>query len=127
MAEAEEQYGVPAWLLWSVGKVESGFNPYAVNTNKNGTRDVCLMQINTSWLPILARYGIREEHLWDTCTCVKVGAWVMAQNIQAHGWNWDAIGAYNARSPEKRNRYAWKIYRAVADAAGEPGAGGPQP
>lgn len=109
--QAQTRYQVPAWLLWSVGKVESGFNAKAINVNANGTRDLGLMQINTGWLPALKAHGIREEHLWDPCTNIMVGAWVMAQNIQALGWNWEAIGAYNARSSSKRNAYAWKIYR----------------
>jgi len=114
-ARAEEVYGVPAWLLWGVAKVESGFNPRALNTkNANGTWDIGLMQINSRWLPVLSRYGIRAEDLWDICTNIMVGAWVMAQNIHRMGWRWEAIGAYNARSKDKRVKYAWKIYRAVS-------------
>jgi soluble lytic murein transglycosylase-like protein len=116
--EAETLYGVPSWLLWSIAKVESDFRPRATNTNRNGSEDIGLMQINSAWLPTLRRHGITKAHLWDACTNIKVGAWVVAQNIRALGWNWDAIGAYNARSPEKRRRYAWKIYRAVSDAGG---------
>lgn len=125
--KAEERYGVPAWLLWSVAKVESGFNPRAINTNANGTHDIGLMQINSGWLPTLRRYGIGVSDLWDVCTNIMVGAWVLAQNIQKMGWNWEAIGAYNARSKEKRVRYAWKIYRASVGAYGHhPGKRGAQ-
>lgn len=125
LLKAEERYGVPSWLLWSVAKVESGFNPRAFNTNTNGTHDIGLMQINSGWLPTLRRHGIGVSDLWDVCTNIMVGAWVMAQNIQKMGWNWDAIGAYNARSKERRIKYAWKIYRAIGRAYGHsPGEGG---
>jgi soluble lytic murein transglycosylase-like protein len=84
-----------------------------MNVNTTGSRDIGVMQINTGWLPALRRYGIDEGDLWDPCTNVHVGAWVMAGNIQRLGWNWDAIGAYNAKSPEKRRKYAWRVYRAM--------------
>ncbi len=110
---ASDRYGVPEWLLWSVAKVESDYNPRAYNVNTNGSADIGLMQINTGWLPTLRKYGIEREHLWDACTSIQIGAWVLAQNVRAHGWNWKAIGAYNAKSEGKRNKYAWKIYRAA--------------
>lgn len=112
---AADRSGVPEWLLWSIAKVESGFNPRAYNVNKDGSADIGLMQINTSWLPILKKYGIEREHLWDACTSIHIGAWVMANNVKAHGWNWKAIGAYNAKTEWKQNRYAWKVYRAAND------------
>lgn len=112
---ASDRYGVPEWLLWSVAKVESDYNSRAYNVNKNGSADIGLMQINTAWLPALKKYGIEREHLWDACTSVQIGAWVLAQNVQTHGWNWKAIGAYNAKTEWKRNRYAWKVYRAATN------------
>lgn len=115
---AADRYGVPEWLLWSIAKVESNFNPRAHNVNKNGSEDIGLMQINTFWLRTLKKYGIDRDHLWDGCTSIQIGAWVLAQNLQAHGWNWTAIGAYNAKTDWKRNRYAWKVYRAANDLHG---------
>jgi len=67
------------------------------------------MQINTGWLPVLERYGITQQKLFDACTNTYVGAWILAQNISKLGYSWNAIGAYNAASPDKRNQYALKI------------------
>ena len=53
-------------LLRVIAQHESGMRPTAVNRNSNGSEDIGLMQINTSWLPTLARYGIRREHLEET-------------------------------------------------------------
>ena len=111
--DASVRYDVPVSLLKTIARVESRMNPAAINTNGNGSRDIGLMQINTDWLPVLRRYGISREDLWDPCTNVRVGAWIMAKNIETYGYTWEAIGAYNARSPEKRMRYAKRVFAEV--------------
>ncbi|MGR3909977.1 transglycosylase SLT domain-containing protein [Burkholderia sp. SR8] len=100
-------------LLRGIAQVESGMNPNAVNTNTNGTVDIGLMQINSTWLPTLAREGITRESLFDACTNAYVGAWILSQNIRQLGPNWNAIGAYNSASPDKRLAYARKVYDAI--------------
>ncbi|WP_175911722.1 transglycosylase SLT domain-containing protein [Burkholderia sp. BCC1640] len=100
-------------LLRGIAQVESGMNPNAVNTNTNGTVDIGLMQINSTWLPTLAREGISRESLFDACTNAYVGAWILSQNIRQLGANWNAIGAYNSASPDKRLAYARKVYDAI--------------
>lgn len=71
------------------------------------------MQINSSWLPTLKRYGITEQSLFDPCTNTLVGAWVLAKNFRELGYNWNAIGAYNAKSQDKRAIYAQKVASAL--------------
>lgn len=100
-------------LMRGIAQVESGMNPNAVNTNTNGTVDIGLMQINSTWLPTLAREGITRENLFDACTNAYVGAWILSQNIRQLGPNWNAIGAYNSASPDKRLAYARKVYDAI--------------
>ncbi|EKS9794782.1 MULTISPECIES: lytic transglycosylase domain-containing protein [Burkholderia] len=100
-------------LMRGIAQVESGMNPNAVNTNTNGTVDIGLMQINSTWLPTLAREGITRESLFDACTNAYVGAWILSQNIRQLGANWNAIGAYNSASPDKRLAYARKVYDAI--------------
>jgi hypothetical protein len=100
-------------LLRGIAQVESGMNPNAVNTNANGTIDIGLMQINSTWLPTLAREGITQQSLFDPCTNAYVGAWILSQNIRQLGANWNAIGAYNSASPDKRLAYARKVYDAI--------------
>ncbi|WP_347467361.1 transglycosylase SLT domain-containing protein [Burkholderia stagnalis] len=100
-------------LLRGIAQVESGMKTNAVNTNANGTTDIGLMQINSSWLPTLSREGISEQSLYDPCTNAYVGAWILSQNIRQLGPTWNAIGAYNAASPDKRLAYARKVYDAI--------------
>lgn len=105
-------HGVDPNLLHAIAVVESGLNPQAMNTaNANGTRDIGLMQINSSWLPQLARWNIREQDLFDPCISAYVGAWILADNIARLGPVWRAVGAYNARSPERQLRYVQRVQR----------------
>lgn len=111
--EAGAQYGVNPSILYAIAKTESSLNPRAINLNANGSYDIGVMQINSSWLPTLRRYGITESHLWEPCTNIKIGAWIYASNIVRLGNTWDAVGAYNAKTPSKRSPYAWKIYQVL--------------
>jgi len=106
------RYNIPPTLLYAIAKTESSLNPKAVNkANANGSEDVGLMQINSFWYPVLARHGISRDKLFDPCTSIEVGAWILAQNFKTHGANWKAVGAYNATTPSKQHNYAMKIYR----------------
>lgn len=116
---AADRHGVPAGVLRAIACVESNHNPNALNRNRNGSVDYGVMQINSVWLRELAKFGIERGHLWDLCTNVHVGAWILAQNFQAFGFSWRAIGAYNAGLKETPSReylryeYAKKIYRVI--------------
>lgn len=121
--EAAERYRVPEALLRAVAHVESGGLPAhkAFNKNKGGTQDMGRMQINSGWLPTLKKYGITADDLLNECTSINVGAWIMANNVRVLGMSWDAVGAYNVGCKKlsrhecetRRNRYAWKVYRAL--------------
>ena len=108
--EAGSRYQVDPALLYAIARTESGLNPRASHRNGDGSMDIGLMQINSAWLADLARHGISARDLWEPCTNIHVGAWVLAQKIAKLGMTWDAVGAYNARTQAKRIRYAWKVY-----------------
>ncbi len=110
---AAERYGVSQPLLAAIAKVESNFNAHAINRNGNGSTDIGIMQINSRWWKALAKYGIGPAQLFDACTSIHVGAWILADNVRRHGNTWTAVGAYNATSANKRIIYAWKVYRAL--------------
>lgn len=109
--EAAQRYGIDARLLYAIAKTESGVNPRAVNRNANGSYDVGLMQINSSWFPLLRRYGIDEQQLYDPCVSLQVAGWILAQNARRLGNAWDAVGAYNSPNPQRRQAYALKVYK----------------
>lgn len=111
--QAGVRYGVSPVLLSAISQVESNGNPLARNVNRDGSEDIGHMQINSRWLRVLATYGIDRKALVDPCLNTHVGAWILAQNIRAHGYGWEAIGAYNAKSQGKRVVYAHRVAAAL--------------
>jgi soluble lytic murein transglycosylase-like protein len=111
--QAGARHGVAPVLLQAIALQESGMRANALNRNRDGSTDIGLMQINSRWLPALARQGITTEQLWNPCVSVHVGAWILADNFRRLGQNWDAVGAYNARNPALRMRYAQAIHTRV--------------
>ncbi|WP_202905130.1 lytic transglycosylase domain-containing protein [Paraburkholderia mimosarum] len=102
---------ISARLVRAIAQQESGMRAGAINVNANGSEDIGLMQINSSWLPTLARYGIRREHLFNACVNAYVGTWILASNFRQFGPTWKAVGAYNATSSSRQLVYANSIYR----------------
>ncbi|WP_124303074.1 transglycosylase SLT domain-containing protein [Pseudomonas chlororaphis] len=119
--EAGDRYSIEPELLYAIAQVESGLNPGALNHNTDGSQDVGLMQINSIHLPRLQVRGITKQRLRDEpCLAIDVGASILAEFIERYGYNWTAVGAYNAgNSPDRqamRLRYAgkvWKRYQAL--------------
>lgn len=118
--QAAERYGLSPELLYAIARTESGLDPQAVGHNRNGSRDIGLMQINSAWLPRLLTHGITERDLLDPCTSIHVGAWILAGNVQRLGYTWEAVGAYNAANPVLRRAYAQRVYRQAAATGAAP-------
>jgi soluble lytic murein transglycosylase-like protein len=110
---AAQRYNVPQNLLVAIAKHESGGRTTAINQNRNGTRDIGLMQINSAWLPMLARHGLTEQDLFDPCVNVLVAAWILSHNFARLGYNTQGLGAYNAVTPWKRELYARQILQTI--------------
>lgn len=115
---AARHYGLAPELLIAIAAAESQFNASALNTaNRDGSWDIGLMQINSRWMPLLESSGISATQLYDPCTSIWVGAWVLAGNVARYGYDWQAVGAYNAgtaasaAAQQRRERYAQRIHR----------------
>jgi hypothetical protein len=106
--EAGAEYGINPQILRAIAKVESNFNPIAINKNSNGTYDVGLMQINSSWAATIGKE--RWKKLGDACYNTKTGAWILSMCMNKYGYNWKAIGCYNSQTPGKRDRYAKLVF-----------------
>jgi len=111
--EAARRYNISAEILYAIAKVESNFNPTAVNWNKNGSYDFGIMQINSRWYKVLGADAWSQ--LGDPCYNVTVGAWILADCINRYSYTWDAVGCYNANNKNRRNKYNYKVWRAIEE------------
>lgn len=112
--EAAARYNVSELLLKAIAKTESGMKANAYNCNTNGTCDIGVMQINTVHLNQLKQFNIDVRRLYDPCTNVNVGAWILSQNIAIFGRKWQAVGAYNTGAggaPAAQRIYVSKVHR----------------
>lgn len=107
--EAGAQYRINPQILRAIAKVESNYNPRAINWNRNGTYDFGVMQINSSWGYTLGREW--WSTLGDPCTNIKAGAMILSACMEKYGYTWEAIGCYNSQTPDKRDRYAMTVYK----------------
>lgn len=116
---ASDRFQIDHRLLIAIAEVESSMNPKAIVLNKRRgkivSEDVGLMQINSSWFPVLAGMGItRNDLLSNPCQNIYVGSWILAKNIASNGVNWESVGAYNAgfknANAPFRMKYAKKVY-----------------
>ena len=112
MEDAAQEHELPVQLIWAIAWQESRLDAGAVGQNRNGTEDVGLMQINSSWR------GRLGEEQWtrvieDPCFNIHIGTWILSDCLDRHGWSPVGIGCYNALSRDKRLRYAEKIVRVI--------------
>jgi soluble lytic murein transglycosylase-like protein len=109
--KASARYSIDKKILKAIAKTESNFTEKIFSKpNSNMSVDIGMMQINSSWLPTLSKFGIGPNHLLDACTNIHVGAWILANNFATYGRTWKAIGAYNSVSPNYQVVYARKVY-----------------
>lgn len=96
IADASVRYEVPELLLHAVLRKENGRTGKATR-NRDGSYDMGMAQINTTWVKHFSRYGIRIEHLlYDTCTNLQASAYILKDNANKFHGDWfKAIIAYN--------------------------------
>ncbi len=116
MAESARQH-LPPNLMLAVLQTEGGKMAQFVK-NANGTYDMGPFQVNTTWLPELARLtGGRSEDVakaiaYDGCTNIAVGAWILRRFInEAGGDIWKGVAFYHSHNSSKGLPYAQSVYR----------------
>lgn len=105
---AAKVFHVPAIIIVSVMKIENGWNG-AASRNKNGSYDLGVMQVNTTWLKDLKPFGITKEKLqYDPCVNVHTGTWILAKGL-AQGEGWQGVGNYHSATPFFNKSYRQKV------------------
>lgn len=132
--DAARYQGVHPHVLRAIAYHESRMKPETVNHNKNRTRDIGLMGINTVHGGELSRYGIAPDRLFDPCVNAYVGAWLLRRKVDKYGATWKAVAAYHSETPQVGEAYMrriqdvmrrWGLLPALAAVANAGGKGTP--
>ena len=121
------RYQVPKVLALAIARQESGCHPWILNISGRDVRagskeealryaqwamragrsfDVGIMQVNSYWI---RKHGWPLEQVLEPANNVKIGVWILAQEIHRHGLNWKAVAYYHTplhRNPERGRHYA---------------------
>lgn len=118
ITQAAQFYHLPVSLFSAVLRTEGG-RVGEVHRNKNGSVDLGPAQINSTWLPALAKAGITRRMVRkDGCLNVAIGAWILAQAMRGadpHNpvqW-WRHVGDYNSHTPLFNQKYAAMVWHNI--------------
>lgn len=115
---AAQTYAVPPSVILGVLHVEGGKTGMA-SRNTNGTYDLGPMQINTIWVPQLARHWRVPEATAlrmvrdNACVNIGVGAWILRSKMNQTGSLYRGIAYYHSATPEIGGRYRDKVMTAM--------------
>jgi soluble lytic murein transglycosylase-like protein len=112
---AAQTYSIPPAVLLGIYQVEGGRVGQEVGPNDNGSFDLGPMQINTVWLPELAKqWGVSTAtaRKWirdDPCTNVGVSAWILRRHLNETGDLARSIAHYHSKTPHIGGAYRRKV------------------
>jgi soluble lytic murein transglycosylase-like protein len=114
---AGRDYKIDPDLLRAISWNESNFKVGVIGKNLTTGYGLSLMQIDSQNYPHLMQFGITPDQLAsDPCMNIYTGAYYLAIALKRWGYNWEAVGAYNAGFAKndiqntKRMNYANKIF-----------------
>lgn len=112
---ASHTYQVPPAVMIGIMQVEGGHVGQAAGPNFNGTYDLGPMQVNTRWIPELAKLwhvSHTTAYTWlrdDGCVNVNVAAWILRKKIVETGSLYVGIAHYHSATPGEGGRYANRV------------------
>jgi hypothetical protein len=113
ITKAAKQFEIAELPLRILLEVEGG-ELGKVSHNRNGSYDIGPFQINSSWLPRLAKLGISEHELTNNlCVNAAVAAWIFASEYRRHRHVGKAIAHYHSPTPKHQQRYLGLVERAI--------------
>ena len=110
------------WLeitLWGLRDQEAGWTGAQIR-NSNGTYDLGPMQVNSWWIPKLAKLTLRPQaHVrwWlthDPCFNVRAGKGIFLSALADAKDYWTAVGIYHSPTRWRRSAYARKVARHIS-------------
>jgi hypothetical protein len=119
MIAAASFHHLPVQALAAIQSVEGGAVG-TVSVNKDGSADLGVMQVNTQWVPAVARATrakeavVRARLIQDGCFSVKVAAAILdVYKVEAHGNMVEAVGFYHSHTPDLKAAYQTKVLAAA--------------
>ena len=119
MALVASIYQLPPRVLPSIQAIEGG-RPGSIGTNSNGTEDLGVMQVNTLWLPALARYtglseaDVRQRLIHHACFNIAAAGAILRTYLDAvDGDLMQAVGNYHSHTPARHVAYRRKVLGAA--------------
>ncbi len=113
--QAVVTYALPASLIMAIIYVEGGRNGLRI-PNTNGSFDYGVMQVNSTWLPEIARkFAYTPNDLqYDPCKNVMAGSWILRKNLnqQQSKSIMYAVGSYHSLTPNLNYIYSIKVLSA---------------
>lgn len=117
-------YHLPPRVLPSIHVVEGGYVG-SVSPNRDGSADLGVMQVNTLWIPAIARIidmpqeTVRSRLVWDYCfNIAAAGAIMRTYLIEAHGDLMRAVGDYHSHTPALNASYQHLVIGAARELFG---------
>lgn len=119
---------IPANIVLAIAKQESAMNPLCINVEgkdftpetreeaekiirtaqaKDQSYDVGLLQINSQWIK---KWNIDPVSLLEPEANIRAGLRILKKEIDRHGMNWRAVGAYHSPDPLRSRYYASQVY-----------------
>ena len=115
MALVASLYELPPRVLPAIQAIEGG-RPGTVSRNRNGSEDLGVMQVNTVWLPALARYTrlpaaeVRRRLIEHPCFNIAAAGAILRTHLDETGGDlMRAIGNYHSRTPDLHLSYREKV------------------
>ncbi len=111
---ASQTHNVPPALLAGIYKAEGGKVGQQV-ANTNGTYDLGPMQINTLWIPELAKeWGVNKKRAHemvrdDPCVNVNVAAKILRGHLNETNDLALALEYYHSRTPKHGTKYKKRV------------------
>lgn len=111
---AARGYGWLEKTLWGLRTQEAGWIGAEI-ANTNGTHDLGPLQINTWWVPRIARLIDRPEHQvrhwlrYNACFNAEAARWIFLSGLESTGDYWKAVGVYHSPTAWRQRSYASKV------------------